>query len=119
MMSVRAHHDPYRSLPCTPLGMDLRNLAAVDLTPVLNQVRMGLEAQDYFSSPRYGGGMRASSPYPHGIDVESFQNASAAAYNSEMNPTNVPGLVCRCAASPPSSNLVIFSLIYQIYMTIN
>lgn len=99
MMSVRPHHDPYRSLPCTPLGMDPRNLAAMDLAPALNHARMGLEAQDYFSSPRYGGSMRGSSPYPHGMDVESFHNAGAgvgaSAYNGDMNPTNLPGLVCR------------------------
>lgn len=90
MMSLRPHHDPYRSLPCTPLGIDPRSLAAVDLAPMLNHARMslGMEAQDYFSSSRYGGSARASSPYSHAADVESVYEA------------DVPGLVCRCVALP-------------------
>lgn len=101
MMSVRLPHDPYRSLPCTPLGMDPRNLAAMDLAPILNHARMGLEAQDYFSSPRYGGSMRGSSPYPQGMDAEGgFHNAGAGvgagAYSGNPNPTNLSGLVCKC-----------------------
>lgn len=62
---------------------------------------LGLEAQDYFSSPRYGGSLRASSPYPHGIDVDSLHNAGAGAaggYNGDVSPANLSGLVCRCVA---------------------
>lgn len=107
MMSVRLPHDPYRSLPCTPLGMDPRNLASMDLAPILNHARMGLEAQDYFSSPRYGGSMRGSSPYPQGMDAEGgFHNAGAGvgagAYSGNPNPTNLSGLVCKCGFPSPS-----------------
>ncbi len=74
----------------------------MDLGSAMNHARMGLEAQDYFSSPRYGAGMRGSSPYSHGIDVDGgFHTAgapppaAAAAYSGDVNPTNLPGLICR------------------------
>ena len=69
---------------------------------------LGLEAQDYFSSPRYGSGARASSPYSHAADVESVYEA------------DVPGLVCRCVALPFSGFSYYFPInmsIHQIFMS--
>lgn len=81
LMAVRPHThphphlDPYRSLPCTPapLGIDPRNLTAVDLAPALNQARMALlEAPDYFSvNPRYASCARdASYLYAHRHEID-------------------------------------------------
>lgn len=85
MMSIRPQHDPYRSLPVTPVGMDPRNIGSMDVAAAMNHARMGLEAQDYFSSsPRFAGNMRPSSPYPLAYEGESSYT-SGPSMSADLN----------------------------------
>lgn len=98
MMSVvRPQHDPYRSLPSTPISIDPRNLS-MDMNQALNHARLGLEVQDYFSgNPRFSGNMRPRSPYPHDYEAENGAYTSNTSFAvSDMNPTNLAALVNRC-----------------------
>ena len=98
MMSVlRPQHDPYRSLPSTPIGIDPRN-GSIDINSAMNHARLGLEVQDYFSgSPRFSGNLRPRSPYPHEYESESGAYTSNSSFAvSDMNPTNLAAFVNRC-----------------------
>ena len=97
MSVLRAQHDPYRSLPSTPLGIDPRN-GTLDINSAMNHARLGLEVQDYFSgSPRFSGTVRARSPYPHEYESESGAYTSNSSFAvADMNPTNLAAVVNRC-----------------------
>lgn len=114
MMSVRPQHDPYRSLPSTPIGMDPRNVS-MDMNSAMNHARLGLEVQDYFSgSPRFSGTMRPRSPYPHDYEPENGAYTSNASFAvPDMNPTNLAALVNRCVIArvePVAFQLAEFSV---------
>lgn len=102
MMAVRSQHDPYRSLPSTPSGMDPRNVS-MDMNQAMNHARQCLDFQDYFSgSPRFSGNMRPRSPYPHDYEPESGAYTSNSSFAvSDMNPTNLTAHVNRCVKVIP------------------
>ncbi|MCJ1424318.1 hypothetical protein MMC29_002205, partial [Sticta canariensis] len=96
MSVLRPQHDPYRSLPSTPIGIDPRN-GSIDINSAMNHARLGLEVQDYFSgSPRFSGNLRPRSPYPHEYESESGAYTSNSSFAvSDMNPTNLAAFVNR------------------------
>ena len=78
MMAIRPSHEPYRSMPGTPLGMDHHRTdpRARDLTLAMDAARLGLDGLDYFSggAQRYGSGHRPRSPFLGDYD-EGFLSA--------------------------------------------
>lgn len=95
MMSLRSHQEPYRSLPGTPMGMDPRTLATMDIGPSLNHARSSLQVDDYFSgTPRYGTVMRPRSPYPGVAEFEQEQQHIAASQEMAMN--SLAHVINRC-----------------------
>ena len=85
-MPMRPSHDAYRSLPGTPIGIDPRSMSGPELNMAMNQVRMGVDPQDYFHypgrapSPRFSGGMTSTVQYPRDLEADR----SRAPYDHEM-----------------------------------
>ncbi len=72
-MSIRHADHRYGSMPTTPVpgyGIDHRSH---ELGSVLEHVRMGIEAPDYFAgAARYGCGLRPRSPYLGSYEQERY-----------------------------------------------
>ena len=99
MVAIRTPHDPYRSLPGTPIGAGPRGLTSTDLVPTLDHARSLIQPNgDYFSSPtaRYGPSVRPRSPYPGIMEYDSDGSFPGAPYTTpEHNADNVAHHVYR------------------------
>jgi len=95
MESLRSQQDQYRSLPGTPLGIDRRALATMDIVPALNHCRSLLQ-EDYFSGgPRYPPTMRPRSPYPAMAELDQDGRYLTGGMHGDMSPERLADRVCR------------------------
>ncbi|KAL8826518.1 MAG: hypothetical protein Q9191_003756 [Dirinaria sp. TL-2023a] len=116
MMSLRSHQQPYRSLPGTPMGMDPRALATMDIGPSLNHARSSLQVDDYFSgAPRYGTAMKPRSPYVavpnYEQEQQHMQGSPEMAMDSlthMINRTNLAASLINIQISPTAKYAKIF-----------
>ena len=99
-LTIRSQHNPYNSLPGTPLGYNPRHLSNLDIGPSLEHARSMIQPNaDYFSSPgaRYSTNMRPASPFPGVPSYESDLGFPGAPYSTPED--SLANYINRCAQS--------------------